>query len=240
MDARLQKIWLWALVVGMGGVFGVGWVALAGYIPPHAPNASAIEIAELYRNNATSIRSGLILAMFASTFMLPFVALLYVQLRRIERVNNAPPINSMIQVVGGTIALTVGVILPTMLWAAASFRPERSPELTQLLNDIAWIFFIAPFAPFATQNLAIAFGILGDRQPVPLFPRWLGWTNLWILFTALPAFLIFFFKTGPFAWNGIMAFWVPLILFFALLVVMIIYLFKAIGRADYETQMRPV
>jgi Domain of unknown function (DUF4386) len=233
MDKRVQKVWMWAFVAGMFGFFSVGFILLAKYIPPHRPSAAATEIAQLYRDNSTSIRAGLILTMIGATFMLPVVGIFYAQLRRIERAMGEPSVNSMIQVVSGSIAYAAGVIVPLLVWSAASFRPERDPELTRLLNDLGWICFMIPFAPFATQNLALAFTILRDNLPKPLFPKWIGWINIWIIFAGAPAFLILFFKTGPFAWNGVIAFWIPLVLGAAYFALMIVYLFKAIGRDDY-------
>ena len=39
-----------------------------------------------------------------------------------------------------------------------------------------------------------------------------------------------FFKTGPFAWNGMFSFWIPGTLFFAWYVVMLVTISKAIDR----------
>jgi hypothetical protein len=44
----------------------------------------------------------------------------------------------------------------------------------------------------------------------------------------LPAGLMTYFKTGPFAWNGILAFWLPLVAFAIWFNVMFIALQKAI------------
>ena len=40
-----------------------------------------------------------------------------------------------------------------------------------------------------------------------MLPRWLGWFNLWAQIIYLPGILIPYFKSGPLAWNGLLAFW---------------------------------
>ena len=44
-----------------------------------------------------------------------------------------------------------------------------------------------------------------------------------------------FFKTGPLAWNGIFAWWVPLCVYFCWFVVMVVLLLRAISD-DERTQ----
>jgi hypothetical protein len=46
-----------------------------------------------------------------------------------------------------------------------------------------------------------------------VFPRWIGYANLWIGFLFLPAGLAYFFKSGPFAWHGVFVFWFGLTLY---------------------------
>lgn len=48
-----------------------------------------------------------------------------------------------------------------------------------------------------------------------MFPRWVGYANLWIAILYLPELLVFFFTTGPFAWDWLIGFWIPAVLFIA-------------------------
>jgi hypothetical protein len=79
-------------------------------------------------------------------------------------------------------------------------------------------------------TLFIPFGIaiLRDRGALPLFPRWLGFFNFWIALLILPALLLPFFKSRPFAYNGIVALYLPFGAFFIWMVVMTFGLMRAI------------
>jgi len=98
--------------------------------------------------------------------------------------------------------------------------------LTVTLNDIAWLMFITPIAPFIIQNVAIGVAILNDERRT--LPRWVGYVNFWIAISFLPDPLAFFFHSGPFAWRGIFIFWLALTTYAVFLVVMGVMLRKAI------------
>ena len=48
----------------------------------------------------------------------------------------------------------------------------------QLLNDMAWFFFIAPVGTIVVQNLCFAVSIYLDERADPVFPRWVAHFNV--------------------------------------------------------------
>ena len=113
-----------------------------------------------------------------------------------------------------------------LLMAIIAFRPDRNPEITVTLNDIAWLLFITPIAPFMIQNVAIGVAILNDSRQT--LPRWMGYLNFWVAFLFIPDVLAFFFHSGPFAWRGIFVFWLALAAYSVFLIVMGVMLRRAI------------
>jgi hypothetical protein len=61
--------------------------------------------------------------------------------------------------------------------------------------------------------VALGLAILRDDSEQLVFPRWIAYFNFWVAILSLPGVLIPLFKIGPFAWNGLLAFWVPLVTF---------------------------
>ncbi len=62
--------------------------------------------------------------------------------------------------------------------------------------------------------------IMSVQHEQPIFPRWVGYFNIWVAVLFIPGGLLTFFKTGPVAWNGLLAFWMPVVVFFAWYIVM--------------------
>jgi hypothetical protein len=184
----------------------IGW-SIAGVLPvPPAANDSAAEIVAFYGDDPTSVRLGLMIAVIGLSGIGALVAVIGT---RIVRMEGRTPVLAFLQLVSGAVTWVL-LIVPLVIMNVAAFRPERSPEITQTLNDLAWILFIPPIGPFLVQNVAIAVAILTDRGAEPVLPRWVGYTNLWVAFLFVPGGLAYFFKGGPFAWQGIFSFWLAL------------------------------
>ncbi|BBY25819.1 hypothetical protein [Mycobacterium stomatepiae] len=200
-----------------------GGLMLSGFLPPLRPGASAIEIAAHYQQHATGIRFGAALILLASMFYIAYSGAIYGQIRRIPGAGHTA---AGVALAGGAVA-SVTFMIPPMLWAVTAFRPERAAETTQALNDMAWFIVVMPWAPFMAQNFAFAFAILTDSQRRPLFPRWLGYLNIWATLVYTPAIVLQFFKDGPFAWNGVFVFWLPAVVFGIQFVANTVWLLKA-------------
>jgi hypothetical protein len=225
MNTRHQLLGAWSGIF-FCAVFTLGFWFIAGFVPPPSPSASAAQIAELYQQNTWQIRLGALLMMACSAFIVPFAAAISVQMKRME---GSSPVLTYTQLASGSLGI-VFFILPAMLWTIAAYRPSRDPQLILLLNDMGWLIFLMPFTSFIVQNISIGLAVLSDRSEHPVFPRWVGFFNFWVAVLFVPGGLITFFKTGPFAWDGLFAFWVPLIVFFIWYLVMFVLLRKGITQ----------
>jgi hypothetical protein len=203
--------------------FGAG-LLLAGFVPPPSPTLTAVQIAHIYTNHATGIRAGMILGLVGMVGFIALVAAISAQMRRMQSRSSLPV---YLQLGAGSIGVLT-VMFPIMVFAITAFRPERDPQLTQLLNDVGWLIVIPAFPTFIAQFGAIAFGILQDQSPAPVFPRWAAFFNAWVALLFVPGGFAYFFRTGPFAWDGLLAFWVAAGAFFFWLIVMTWLTLKAI------------
>ncbi|HLS98315.1 MAG TPA: hypothetical protein VK018_06280 [Porticoccaceae bacterium] len=224
MNKKAQLVCLWSAAL-MGLLVTIGWWPVAGFVPPPPPSWSAAETAAFFAANTNGIRTGLLLMLAGVGFFIPFIALISMQMRRME---HTPPVLAYTQLLGGSMSVMI-ILVPIMLWTTAAFRPERvDVEITQMLNDAAWLIVAMTFAPGIMQNLSIGLAVLWDKGAKRVFPRWVAYVNFWMALGFLPAGLMTYFKTGPFAWNGILAFWLPLVAFAIWFNVMFIALQKAI------------
>lgn len=209
-------------------MFGLGIWPLAHFLPPLAPSATAEDIAGIYQANTLGIRLGAVLVMLGASLFAPFFAQISVLMKRME--GDAAPW-ALTQLVSGTVVV-VAFFLAPLIFSVAAFRPERAPEATQLINDLGWITLVIPVLPAVIQTLAIGFAIFGDKNPRPVLPRWFGFFSLWVAVLFLPGCLAAMFKTGPFAWNGLLAFWVPAVIVGLWSNVMAFLMLAAVGRQD--------
>lgn len=207
-------------------LFFIG-LATAGFFPPTSPLLGAMDIASLYQADPNGVRLGTFIMVFSSGLVVPFAAAITVQMKRIE--GNEGAVLSYTQLSAGTGGILL-FLIEALFWSVAAFRPERSAEITQTLNDIAWFFTVMPFALIFIQNMAIGLAIVSDDHALPLFPRWLGYLNFWMGLLYVPGGLCTFFKIGPFAWNGLLAFWMPASVYCSWFVIMAIYVSKAARR----------
>jgi hypothetical protein len=229
MQTRIQRLCAWC-----GPIFivvcGLGLMVFCGFVPPPSPSAGAAQIADQLRTGTNSIRFGLLLMVFGSAFLAPFVAVVSVHMKRIE--GPSSPL-TYVQLVLGT-CLIMEFIFPMMAMQAAAYRPERAPEIVQTLSDLSWMTFYGVTCTAVLEALVIGVVILADRRAVPLFPRWSGFLNIWVALLFTPGSFLVFFKTGPLAWNGLCVFWMPFGVFFAWIVVMTWLLLKAVDRQSRE------
>lgn len=208
-------------------LFMLGSMALfTPLVPPPSPAMDAQTIAALYAQNHMSLLVGLALAMIGSGFYVPWAALISLHMTRMEGVS---PVLSIIQAIGGTVVVLI-VMVPVMCWITAAYRIDRAPEIVQVLNDFGWLFFVMTFPVPTVQLLAIGIATLSDKSVDSVFPRWAGYFNLWMGILFIPGVFIAFFFSGPFAWNGVIGFWVPVVAFVLWFLLMTPVLWRAIGQ----------
>lgn len=224
MGRQVQLVCAWCGVALV--VLGLGGMVIAGILPvPPAANDTAAATVEFYTRNPNLVRLGLMITSAGVSLIGPLVALITVQMLRMEQ--GRPPILTILQAICGAVTWIM-LLVPFIIMNVAAFRPERSPELTQALTDLSWILFVTPVAPFLIQNFAIGAAVLGDPAARPVLPRWVGYANFWAGLLFVPAWLAYFFKSGPFAWHGIFVFYLGTAVYGAWVLLMSLTLRRAV------------
>ena len=229
---RIQLICAWsgpAVVV----LTLIGFL-IAGVLPlPLGPDDTTAKVVNFYSHD-TRVAIGLVIATLGLSLIFPLIALIGVHMVRME---GRAPILTFVQLVSGA-ATGVFLVMPMILMTIITFRPDRNPELTVTLNDIAWLLFLTPIGPFIVQNVAIGTAILADRNGI--LPRWVGYLNFWVAFLFLPDILAFFFHSGPFAWRGIFVFWLAFVAYALFLIVMGLVLRQAVKDSLRTAPVEPL
>ena len=222
MHVKIEKASIW-LGLGMTAAFMVMFWFIAGVIPPLNPNDTAEQTAQIYTDRQLRMQIGFALMIFFAYLYGPFFAVLSRQVRRIEGYWGAMSVTQILL----SVTFPFGFSLCSVFAALAAYRPERDPDVTQALNDVFWFIFVGLVGPLITQVMIVALATFIDRREVPTFPRWFGYFNIWYAVLGVPGCAIYLFKTGPLAWNGIFAFWIPLTVFLIWIIVTAVVLLKA-------------
>ncbi|MDB5969655.1 MAG: hypothetical protein JWQ90_2105 [Hydrocarboniphaga sp.] len=210
-DAVKKWLWMsciWCWPIGVVGFF-IGFALIAGFVPPPSPAWSAQELAAFFAGDLTRIRFGILIALFASSLLLPFYAVISAEIKKIE---GKPSLLAPIQF-GGAVILVAFFQIISLAWITASFRQDVSPEITRMLNDYCWFVWSTLIPTYSLQYVCMAIAGFMDKRAQPLWPRWASYMNLWIAITGAGGGLAVFFKKGPFAWDGLIGFWIPVLVF---------------------------
>jgi len=209
------------------------WMIAGHNLPNPSPALSADEIAARYHEYLGSLRLGFIVSLVVIVLYMPWTALLSAQMARIE---GPFPVLTYLQLLGGGLTVMV-VSFSAMFWVTGAFRPERDPALIQLLSDTGWLCIDTQYACTTLQMVAAAFVGLADKSKEPLFPRWVCFLTIWCGLSFIPASLTGVLKTGPFAWNGILSFYIPYAAWLAWFAVASLYMIREVRRRMREAEV---
>ena len=145
-----------------------------------------------------------------------------------------------LQLLGGGLTVMV-VSFSAFFWVAAAFRPDQAPETTRMLTDLGWLCIDLQYACTTLQMIAAALVGLSDRRPQTLFPRWVCYLTIWCGLSFIPASLTGVVKTGPFAWDGLLSYYIPYACWLGWFGIASFYMIKEVKRrAEHGEQAEAV
>lgn len=226
MSERGQIIMIWWALVFLV-IFGVAWWALLGMVPTLPAVWTPAQVATYYALHAFRIKIGAVVASWTSAFLVPYSVVISVQMARLEK---GLPVWSILAFGGGILA-SIFFVLPPIFWGVAAFSPDRLPDATALMNDLANLSLTSTDQFFIFQMIGITYLSLNQTpDPYTAFPRLLGWFTLMMTMVFELGALSYLFKTGPFAWNGLIVFWLPLPFFGVWMIATSVCMLGAIKR----------
>jgi hypothetical protein len=225
VEAKVQRVLIWTgpamLVLWIGAFF-----LIAGFFPPSPPSSTADQIVGLYAASPGAIKLGMVISMAGSALLVPWAVAISGQLKRIDGAKALADVQ-----MASCALLSLEFITPIAVWMAAAYRYDgRAADVTESLHDLGWILFVCVIWSLWVQLVAIGAAVFLDRRPDPVVPRWCGYVSFWVALLILPAGLVLFFKTGPFAWNGLIGIYVPLVAFVAWIVSLTIAIHRSLTR----------
>ena len=224
-NIKAQWVSLWT-GPAVGAVLVIAALAFPGFWPPMSPTMTAGEVAAFYADHTALIRFSQAAFNLCGIMVLPFFMVIVAQMKRMKGQSHVFAYCYLTAVVSGATIFA----LSNIFFLVAAFRPERNPDLIMLLNDLAWIVFIAPVGMVVSQFVLLALAVYFDDRADPVFPRWVGHYALATAVAMVPAAGAAVFRTGPLAWDGLLSFWLRNGAFAAFVLVMFFVLRAALHR----------
>lgn len=231
---RAQQVVLWS-APAVALVLLVLFAAFPGFLPPMSPEMSAARVGAFYRDETPLIRLSMVGFNLFGILIVPFFVLIMAQMQRMKGQSHIYAFSYLAAVVAGATLFA----LSNIFFATAAFRPDRGDELIQVLNDLAWIVFIAPIGMLVAQFALLALAVYADDRSDPVFPRWVGHHAVFTALAMAPSAAAAVFRDGPLAWDGLVSFWLRNGAFALFTVVMFFVLRTALRRQAEQEGATP-
>lgn len=233
-NVRAQQVVLWSSPVLALILLGL-FAAFPGFWPPMSPDMTAAQVARFYTEHTALIQLSMVGFNLFGILIVPFFVLIMTQMQRMRGQSHIFALSYLAAVVAGATLFALSAVF----FAVAAFRPDRDPALLQVLNDLAWIIFIAPIGMLVGQFVLLALAVYFDDRSRPVFPRWLGHYCVATAIVMAPSACAAVFRNGPLAWNGLISFWFRNGAFALFVVVMFFLLRSALQRQAQEEGITP-
>ena len=226
ISLRTQKVFVWWTLV-FTTIYGLDVLFLLHMLPPPSARWSSTAIARFYVEHSTEIKIGATVASWTAACTVPLAVVVAAQMYRHE--HGRAPIWTMLGFAGG-ILMTIFTALPPLCFGAAAFTPDRSADATAVMHELGVLSLVTTDQYFIFFFVAVAVVCLTPNSVVHSpFPRWFGYFSIWAALMLEAGAIAFLTRSGLFAWNGLLAFWIPAVVFCLWLAFASVLLIKAIN-----------
>jgi hypothetical protein len=225
---RSQRAILW-WGIALAIIYAVAFIFLLQQVPLKNPAWTPEQVADWYVHNQGKIKWGAVIASWTGAFMMPILTVIAIQMARVE--TGGWKIWSALSLVSGAL-MSLFLMLPPMFWGVAAYTaPRRNSEVTTLMHELASLtmtttdqFYIFMWVGVTVIALRPATQLVKNNP----FPRWWGYLSAWITIMFEAGAIAFIPRSGPFAWNGLLVFWSPFLLFTVWITIQCWLVFRAL------------
>jgi hypothetical protein len=223
--------------VAFSAIYAVVLRFLLNMLPPPSANWTSAQITQFYMDHSLQIRTGAVIASWTGAFLVPLATVLAIQMYRHEKGN---PVWSILTCANG-VMMTIFLVLPPIFFGVAAFTPGRSADATAIMHELGVLTLITTDQYFIFMWVAVAVICLIPNSVVHSpFPRWFGYLTAWTALMIEAGAIAYLTRSGPFAWNGLLAFWSPVTVFGLWIAIAVTLLLKAINKQAAELRASPL
>jgi hypothetical protein len=214
-------------------LFGLLFFVVTRTQPPPEPSWEPARVVQWFDENRYGLLIGFAFVFIISGMTSIMNALIAYSMRRMS-VSRAFAYSYLVIYALSTLP---GMLLLAITLTVGAMRPDRDPELVRWIYDFAFMTFDGTMGVFLVGSLVWMVAILLDKNRV--FPKWFAYLNLCNALTEVVVAPAWIFKSGVFAWNGVITWWIDVAVFVTYTIVFITLLRRMILREDFGTGPLP-
>jgi hypothetical protein len=229
-----RELWIgwWTLVV-FYNLYGLLFFVIARTQPPPEPSLDPSEVVQWFDDRRHGLVYGYAIVFIVGGATAIMNATLAYSIRRMS-VSRAFAYSYLVIY---ALATFPGMLVMGVACTVGAMRPDRDPALMSWLYDLAFLSFEGTMGVFLIGSLIWMVAVLLDRNGV--FPKWFGYLNLCNALTEVVVAPAWIFRSGAFAWNGTIAWWINMGVFVTYTTVFLTLLRRMILREDFGTGPLP-
>ena len=225
---RSQKAGLWCTFIFVA-LTVIGWLGIAHFWAP-APADIGMEATKVWFTETYQWQTilGCTIFYIGAGLLTPGSIQFAIMLAKIE---GRYPLWSITTGVCG-IFISLIIFFNCCAWIVTAYRPEYGADVIQAWYDWSWFAFLLGWIYLAIEMIATGVVELMDKREVPMIPRWFTWATFAGAASLLTAMGPAFFKSGPFAYHGLLGFYLPVVVWGTYLVGTTIFMMRELDRQD--------
>jgi hypothetical protein len=229
-----RELWIaWWTMVVFYQLFGLLFFVVSSTQPPPPPWWEPTRVAQWFDDHRYGLLIGFAFVFIISGMTALMNALIAYSMRRMS-VSRAFAYSYLVIY---ALSTGPGMLVMGIALTVGAMRPDRDPELIRWLYDFAFMTFEGTLGVFLVGTLVWMVAILLDENRV--FPKWFAYLNLCNALTEVVVAPAWIFKSGVFAWDGVIAWWINMGVFVTYTTVFITLLRRMIVREDFGTGPLP-
>ncbi|WP_024805984.1 hypothetical protein [Nocardia sp. BMG51109] len=201
--------WLFA---GFYTVMSVGVCLLGRATPPPRPDVTDIQVEQWFDKHHTGIQVGFVLLLVVAGGAAVSNGIIGYFMKRMS----SGSVLAYAYIAGMGVGAVPGFHLLLICWLTATFRPDRDARLLHLLYDLGMLSYNGSLGCFTAAYAVLAIAIFYDRNRV--FPKWFAYISIWQIVTEVVATQMWVYHSGALAWNGMITFYIAIVIFAAWIV----------------------
>jgi len=223
-----RELWFaWYTTVIFYNIFFIVFFPVTHAQPPPHPYWSDAQVAYWFNHNHDGLLIGLAIIFAIAGMTVAQNALIAYSMRRMS-VSRAFGYSYIVMY---SLSAVPGLLLLCVVLSVGAMRPGRDPAQVHWLYDFAFLSYIGTMGIFLLGSLVWMLAILLDKNRV--LPKWFGYLNLCNALTEVVVAPAWIFHQGVLDWNGLISWWVNMVVFGVYTGAFIMLLRTMIQREDF-------